>query len=587
MKSSFLLQKNFAALLALLATGLSAVDVEVPEKSNHPYLVPLRRESVPVRRHGKIASFKTSYSGVISVGSPQQQEFRVVFDTGSGHVVLPAIECGSETCLLHRRYNMAASKSAALVNVDGTVVAPGDYADQATIGFGTGEITGEFVKDRVCLGPANIGQAEVENARPCMDVALIMAIEMSAQPFKSFAFDGILGLGLSSLALSPSFSFFDVLTGSNEAGSAHFAVYLTEAEDGEESEVAIGGYNGKRLLEPLAWSPVAKKDLGYWQVQILAVRINGQTMDVCQDGTCHGVVDTGSSHLGVPAPYDKEFAELLTKEAIDILDCRLIDAPTIEIELPGGNITIFPETYMRRLPLREGVNVGSAKGVSMTSAENKTGSSDSVDSDKMSVMSVNVSTSSPREGRSAEQMSNASRIASASDSVTQEAELPQQVKRHCRPKMMPVSMPAPLGPKLFILGEPVLHRYYTVYDWSSPSIGFGLAASQRNLQGPLSSRPGADRRGSLPDGVDTILMQQRVHMDSVSFSEADGGAVSHGWTDDDSDQSIFSQVTVDVEGSDGEGLDAGHAAIMEATVPAEASFMWLSQPVVRAAADRN
>jgi len=372
-----------------------------------------------------------------------------------------------------------------------------------------------------------------------------------------------------------------VLTKSNAGGSAHFAVYLTEAEDGEESEVAIGGYNGKRLLEPLQWSPVAKKDLGYWQVQILAVRINGQTMDVCKDGTCHGVVDTGSSHLGVPAPYDKEFAELLTKEAVDILDCRLIDAPTIEIELPGGNITIFPETYMRRLPLREGINVGSAKGVSMAAPENKTAISESADTDKMSVISVNVSTAPPGQGKKTDQMPNSSQIANASNLPTRDEELPQQVKRHCRPKMMPVSMPAPLGPKLFILGEPVLHRYYTVYDWSSPSIGFGLAASQRNLQGPLSSRPGADRRGTLPDGVDTILMQQRVHMDSVSFSEADGGAVSHGWTDDDSDQSIFSQVTVDVQGPDGECSEAAHTAILESTLPAEASFLWLSVP------DRN
>merc|ERR1719316_1910263 len=123
-------------LLTLLATSdqnFSSAEVEVPEEARQPYLVPLRRESVPVRRHGKIASFKTSYSGVISVGSPKRQEFRVVFDTGSGHVVLPAIECGSETCLLHKRYNMSASRSAALVNADGTDVAPGDYADQATL----------------------------------------------------------------------------------------------------------------------------------------------------------------------------------------------------------------------------------------------------------------------------------------------------------------------------------------------------------------------------------------------------------------------------------------------------------------------
>jgi hypothetical protein len=551
MKHTCALQINFMMLLAVLAISSQAVEVEVPAESNHPYLVPLRRESVPVRRHGKIASFKTSYSGVISVGSPKRQEFRVVFDTGSGHVVLPALECGSETCLLHQRYNMAASQSAQLVNIDGTVVAPGDYADQATIGFGTGEITGEFIKDRVCLGPADSSSVEHSGGNsdaPCLDVALIMAIEMSAQPFKSFAFDGILGLGLSSLALSPSFSFFDVLSKGNGAGSPHFAVYLTEAEeDGEESEVAIGGYNGKRLLEPLMWSPVAKKDLGYWQVHIVAVRINGQELDVCKDGTCHGVVDTGSSHLGVPAPHDREFAELLTQDAGDTLDCRLIDAPTIEIELPGANLTIFPETYMRRLPLREGVSVGSAKGVSMTPGEVN---GKPAESDRMSVLSVNVTTSpagSEKSGGALRGPQSSSANEPTSQVPGSEAPLPQQVRRHCRPKMMPVTMPAPLGPKLFILGEPVLHRYYTVYDWASPRIGFGLAASRRNVEGPLSSRPGADRRGSLPEGVDTILMQQRINVavDSISARDADSGAVSHGWSDD-SDDVMFAQLTISI-----------------------------------------
>jgi len=523
---------------------VAKVDVHVPPESNNPYLVPLRRESVPVRRQGKIASFKTSYSGVISVGSPKRQEFRVVFDTGSGHVVLPALECRSETCLLHRRYNMQASTSASMVNIDGSPLAAGDYADQATIGFGTGEITGEFVKDRVCLGPADSDDADA----PCMDMSLIMAIEMSAQPFKSFGFDGILGLGLSSLALSPSFSFFDMLTKGRGAGSHHFAVYLTEGEeDGEEAEVAIGGYNGKRLLEPLAWSPVSKQDLGYWQVKIVAVRINGIELDVCKDGTCNGVVDTGSSHLGVPAPHDKEFAALLTQDANDILDCRLVEAPTIEIELVGGNLTIYPETYMRRLPLREGVSVGSAKGVSMTAAAAKPVGGDQAETDKVLLTqnpNVNVTSGVASNSTGNGFLPNDAET-KAKETVSQEAELPPQVRRHCRPKMMPVSMPEPLGPKLFILGEPVLHRYYSVYDWSNPRIGFGLSSSRRNREGPLAFREGADRRGSLPEGMDTILMQQRLTMDSVSSSDAD----SVGWTDEDvasGDTLQFSQVTVSI-----------------------------------------
>merc|ERR1719267_212470 len=86
---------------------------------------------------------------------------------------------------------------------------------------------------------------------------------------------------------------------------------------------------------------------------------------MCHDGSCRGVVDTGTSHLGIPAPYDAEVAKMLTTPAGDMLDCRLADLPELEIELPGLNITLSPETYMRRLPLREDVNVDSAKGVVM------------------------------------------------------------------------------------------------------------------------------------------------------------------------------------------------------------------------------
>ena len=61
-------------------------------------------------------------------------------------------------------------------------------------------------------------------------------------------------------------------------------------QDGEESEIALGGHNSKRLLGPLSWASVAMADEGYWQIAINAVRINGHTLDVCRDGTCRGIV---------------------------------------------------------------------------------------------------------------------------------------------------------------------------------------------------------------------------------------------------------------------------------------------------------
>merc|ERR1719353_2618713 len=111
-----------------------------------PFLVPLHRESVPVVRNNVTVSHKTSYSGVISIGMPAQ-EFRVVFDTGSAHVVVPSSDCINDTCLEHRRYNAAASSSSLAINVDGTAVPEDELCDQVTIGYGTGTITGEFMKE--------------------------------------------------------------------------------------------------------------------------------------------------------------------------------------------------------------------------------------------------------------------------------------------------------------------------------------------------------------------------------------------------------------------------------------------------------
>ncbi|CAJ1418109.1 unnamed protein product [Effrenium voratum] len=141
--------------------------------------------------------------------------------------------------------------------------------------------------------------------------------------------------------------------------------------DVEPSEVAFGAADTRRMLEPLSWSSVYRPDLGYWVVPILAVRVDGVELDFCKDGTCRGVVDTGTSHLGVPGPHDKELQELLKVDAGDLLDCRLAKSPKLEIELEGKTIDLFASSYMRRLPLREDVSVSSDKGVTLDDEKTK------------------------------------------------------------------------------------------------------------------------------------------------------------------------------------------------------------------------
>jgi len=257
--------------------------------------------------------------------------------------------------------------------------------------------------------------------------------------------------------------------------SAHFGVFLTEGEvEGEESEIAIGGYNANRLLHPLAWSPVVMEDYGYWQVQIKAVYVDGKELDICKDGTCRGIVDTGTSHLGVPGAAHKEIAALLAVDAGNLLDCRLAQSPVLELELENINITLGAENYMRRLPLRDGVKVGSSTGVIIPANESQV--EGTVTSEPTPWMDRNLTESA--------------------------------ITRHCSPRIMPVNLPEPIGPNLFLLGEPVLHRYYTVFDWKELQVGFSLANNHRNTAEPGSLI--GDGRGALPDDIETLLMQQSI-----------------------------------------------------------------------------
>lgn len=467
--------------------------------------VPLRREIVPIRRKGKVVSNKISFSGSLSVGSPPQA-FRAVMDTGSGHVILPSSSCQSKACLLHRRYNISASSTGTAINADGSQV--DHLADQVTIGFGTGEVLGEFAEEMVCLH-RNDSHGEASQ-RSCVEVRVVAAVEMSEQPFSTFNFDGILGLGLQGLALSPEFSFFEAWASQQGAlGRKEFAFFLTEDVE-EESELLIGGHDAAQTLEPLSWSPVALPEMGFWQLQIKAIRVGGVELDFCRTGDCRGVFDTGTSHLGIPSPFDKELLKLLTlpeaslgfETADSSVDCRVAEAPTLQIEVPGMNLTLEPAHYMRKQPLRKDVRLSEDSGVSTETSPDL-------------VRRLRQTKHSGGENTSA---------------VSSE--------RFCRPRLMPVKLPAPMGPKLFLLGEPLLQRYYTVFDWQSRQIGLSLAANRLNRQRSqaTSTRPSNTKsvnqksKERTTQSVDEIFLLQLPKSAALSktlpMQEEDPGSTS-------------------------------------------------------------
>lgn len=388
--------------------------------------IQLHKQYVPVLKDEKVVAYKTSYFGHLHIGSPQPQEFTVVFDTGSGHLILPSTSCQSETCLKHRRYNRTLSSSAVDVEADGSLIHSGaSERDQANITFGTGAVVGEFVRETVCLG-ASPGPTEnvsgVESlADGCVNMRVVVASEMTAEPFGHFDFDGVLGLGLSALTFSPPFNLFGQMAHQHPAMQPQFAVFLA-AREGAASEISFGGHDPRRASSELQWARVANEDLGYWQVKIRGVRIGDQEFEDCADGGCRAILDTGTSLLGVPRIMTRNLHRKLARRVPDALspppgeglggiDCRSLPGLDIHFDLGEGTIvTLKPEDYSRPAPFN---------------------------------MSVPGNES--------------------------------ESKLVCRSLLLPVNMAPPMSSRTFIWGEPVLRRYYTVYDIAGPQIGFSVA----------------------------------------------------------------------------------------------------------------
>merc|ERR1719191_2404114 len=84
----------------------------------------------------------------------------------------------------------------------------------------------------------------IEPNTGCVRLRIVAATDMTHEPFSSFEFDGVLGLGLQGLSQTPEFNFFATATASGAWDTPDvqtFTVFLGKAE-GEESDITFGGW---------------------------------------------------------------------------------------------------------------------------------------------------------------------------------------------------------------------------------------------------------------------------------------------------------------------------------------------------------
>lgn len=445
-----------SSLLCLLLSRVCALNSLQPvstDDASAVVVVPIQKQYVPVVQDNKTVAYKTSYFGSLRIGAPESQPFTVVFDTGSGHLILPSAACRSETCTKHNRYHRSMSKQAVDIEYTGVpLAADAKERDQVSISFGTGEVLGEFVQDVVCVGPESNHTEEVaENAiSPCLTLRTVLATKMSEDPFGLFQFDGVMGLGLSTLSLTPEFNFLGQLAAQNPNMQPRFGFFLSAHDEGK-SFISFGGPIERNAASDFEWVSTAKGDLGYWQVQVKRLRIGDEVLEDCDDGSCHAILDTGSSMVGVPRGSVRAMQRYLARpvptDALEAektggpaVDCRRIPGKSIHFDL--GNdvvITIGPEDIGRPAPIE----------ITLPNAEK---------------------TKQP----------------------------------FCRSLLLPLDMAAPIGPKVFIFGEPLLRRWYTQYDFVEGKVGFAVANHEKdvaNEDGKALAAVGAPTTDSLVSGA--------------------------------------------------------------------------------------
>jgi len=288
--------------------------------------VRMRLSSGSSKRSGIV--HKTAYFGGLRIGTPGQL-FSVVFDTGSGNLLVPSTECQSQACGRHERFRASSSSTARRVSCDGTAPRSGAAAphDEISIVFGTGEAWGRCLQDQICIGTS------------CSRGSFVAATYESAVPFSSFAFDGVLGLALDSMSQGPDFNLMTRMHQARALRQPLFSVFLSD-DDAESSEVSFGEVKKEHLASDLFWVDV-DRDSGYWEVRIDDIALDDGSLDLCAG--CHVAVDTGTSELAGPT----HVIEALTQKLNVLEDCSNFDSlPRLGFEIGGHILNLEPRDYI-------------------------------------------------------------------------------------------------------------------------------------------------------------------------------------------------------------------------------------------------
>ncbi|KAF1314893.1 Cathepsin-like aspartic protease a1, partial [Globisporangium splendens] len=234
------------------------------------------------------------FYGTLHVGTPPQP-FRVIFDTGSSDIWVPSESC--RACSGIRRYHSHRSRSYAMAG------------ERFDVHYGSGRVVGDVMHETIHLGQGlEIPHVRVGNA------------DSQGAEIQRFQTEGIVGLGLDSLARVTKPSLFHLLSQSPDYDLPMvFSLYINPLPSHDPpSQLIFGGVDDTLAGENATWFhfPVIQdrfmSSYGFWSLHLQDAFIGNRRLASTppstrpqQRGRLHrandvAIVDSGTSLILLP-----------------------------------------------------------------------------------------------------------------------------------------------------------------------------------------------------------------------------------------------------------------------------------------------